>query len=334
MKKIALDLIKWSAGFILIAISIGAYFYYHKIFGEFFYWSWTHGFLYSKNYSMFSNFPRIYHVIIEIVKANLPLILIIIVGNLIAVYRNNCKSYFALFFLFFALLSTIPGAGYPHYFAQIAPAVAIAGGFGISYLAKLIKKKELRAAVSVFIALTVIGTPVAVSSGYYITKSPDQISRDIFGYNPFPESNDIAEFLAQRTSKAETVFIFGSEAQIFVLSQRKSATSFALIYPMMSSYPRYMEFQNKAWQEVMTSKPKYIITIPLPTSLLYDGKADLWIMRQTRQLLKDNYYLEAAVAPANPKGRLMFFKEIDTVPKDQQNFLAYIYKRKEIPAQY
>lgn len=329
-KEVTLDLIKWSAGFIAITLGIAAYFYYHKIFGEFFYWSWTHGFLYSKNYSMFSNFPKIYHAIIEIVKTNLPLILILLAGNLMALCKNNYNGHFALIFLIFAMLSTIPGAGYPHYFAQVAPAVAIAGGFGISYLTKLIKKKELRAAASVFFALAVIGTPIAVSPGYYITKSPDQISRDFFGYNPFPESIELAEFLVQRTTKAETVFIFGSEAQIFVLSQRTSATSFALIYPLMSSYPRYMEFQNRAWQEVMANKPKYIITIPLHTSLLYDGKADLWIMRQTRQLLKADYYLEAAVTPANPKGWLIFFNETDKMPMDKQNFLAHIYKRKPV----
>ena len=328
-KVVMLDLIKWSAGFMVITLSIGAYFYYHKIFGEFYYWSFTHNFLYSKNYSIFSTLPSIYDAVIELIKTNLPLILVLLTGNLLALFKNDSKSYFALVFLFFSLLSTVPGAGYRHYFAQVAPALAIAGGFGFSYLVKLIGKKAFRVAASVFFALAVIGTPIAVHSGYYITKSPDQISRDYFGYNPFPESNDIAEFLSQRTTKGETVFILGSETQIFLLSQRPSATSFAIIYPLMASFPRYMEFQKKAWQEVMANKPKYIITIPLHTSLLWDGKADLWIMKKTRQLIKDAYYLEAAVTPANPKGRIVFFNKTDKLPMDQQ-ILAFIYRQKPV----
>ena len=333
LKELAVDLAKWSTGFLGITALIAAYFYYHKIFDAFFYWSFTHNFLYSQSYGLSSTLPRIYAVMIAIVKSNLPLVLVIIAGNLMALLKSDHKAYFVLLFLLLSLLSTVPGVGYRHYFAQIAPAMALAGGFGFAFLAKFIRKKNILPAISVLFALSVIGAPVAVNSGYYITKNSDQISRDFFGYNPFPESNDIAEFLAQRTAEEDSVFILGSETQIFMLSQRASATSFAIIYPLMSSFPRYMEFQNTTWQEVKANKPKYIITIPLPTSFLWDGKANLWIVKKTGQLIKDDYYLEAAVKPGNPKGQLLYINETDQLPVNQQKkCLALIYRRKPVSA--
>jgi hypothetical protein len=77
--------------------------------------------------------------------------------------------------------------------------------------------------------VAVIAAPVLFHSGYYITKTSDQFSRDFFGYDPFPESVDLAKYLSERTTIEDTIFILGSEAQLLVLSQRKSATSFALI---------------------------------------------------------------------------------------------------------
>ena len=131
----------------------------------------------------------------------------------------------------------------------------------------------------------------------------------------------------------ETVYIFGSEAKIFLLSQRTSATSFALIYPLMYSFPRYMEFQHKAWREVMANRPKYIITIAPKSSLLWDGKADLWIMRQTKRLIEADYSLVAAVTGAEPKGRSILLHEKDALLTNEQNYLARVYKRKLLSTQ-
>jgi hypothetical protein len=68
--------------------------------------------------------------VLEIAKTNFPLILVALLGNLIAVFKKNVRGYFALGFLLFSFLATVPGPAYRHYFAQLAIAVAIAGGIG------------------------------------------------------------------------------------------------------------------------------------------------------------------------------------------------------------
>lgn len=173
----------------------------------------------------------------------------------------------------------------------------------------MIPDRMLRRSVALLTAATIVAVPIWVHSGYYYKQSNIEFSRSFFGANPFPETEDLAAFLAERTSKEDTIFIIGSEAQIFLLSQRQSSSSFALIYPLMTEYPRYKEFQRKAWEEVKSRGPKYIIIVRLPFSLLWDGKADLWIVKKTKQLTDKAYLLEAVMTIDTPKGDLRLFSE-------------------------
>jgi len=226
-------------------------------------------------------------------------------------------------------LATVPGTVYNHYFAQIAPAVSMAGGWAVALCLSMIPDRMLRRSAALLTAATIVAVPIWAHSGYYFRKSPIEFSRSFFGGNPFPESEDLAAFLAAGTSKEDTIFIVGSEAQIFVLSQRQSSSSFALIYPLMSEYPRYQEFQRKAWEEVKSRRPKYIIIVRIPVSLLWDGKADLWIVRKTKQLTDKAYLLEAVMTIAKPKGDLHVFSENEQALRESahNHFPILIYRR-------
>ena len=324
------SLAMWGAGFLLISLLIPGYFYFQGNFDEFIYWNFTHSYIYSKNSHVIDVFPRIHQVIVKIITDNLLIISVGLCVSIVDILRKNAKGYFALGFLFFSLMATVPGAAYSHYFAQIAPAIAIIGGFGISSLIDPLQYTKKRIPILLLCALGIIIVPVWVHSCYYINNSPDQISRGYFGNNPFPESVDLAKFIMRRTNKDDSVFIFGSEAQILLLSQRKSATSYALIYPLMSIFPRYKEFQRKAWEEIASLNPKYIIIVNIPTSLLWDGKADLWILSKTKQLIDENYNLEAVMTIKKPKGELILASETKNFQEifRKQNFPIYVFRRK------
>jgi hypothetical protein len=319
----------WGAGFILVVLLFAGYYYYHKVFDEFLYWSFTHSLIYSKQISIWKTLPRIYSIGLQIVKGNFLIIAMGLAVSLFVCFRRNLKGCFMLGFLLFSFLATVPGTVYNHYFAQIAPAVSMAGGWAVALCLSMIPDRMLRRSAALLTAATIVAVPIWAHSGYYFRKSPIEFSRSFFGGNPFPESEDLAEFLAERTSKEDTIFIIGSEAQIFLLSQRQSSSSFALIYPLMSEYPRYQEFQRKAWEEVKSRRPKYIIIVRIPASLLWDGKADLWIVKKTRQLTDKAYLLEAVMTIAKPKGDLRVFSEGEqALRKSAQNrFPILIFRR-------
>ena len=302
-------LLSWGVGCLLVPLLLAGYYSYHNVFDEFLYWGFIHSLIYSKRISLWHTLPRIYSIGMEIVKSSFLIIGMGLAVSLLACFRRNRQGYFMLGFLLFSFLATVPGTVYPHYFAQIAPAVSLAGGWAVALCLSLIPERMLRRTVALLTAATIVAVPIVVHSGYYYKQSRIEFSRSFFGANPFPESEDLAAFLAERTHKEDTIFIMGSEAQIFLLSQRQSSSSFALIYPLMTEYPRYKEFQRQAWEEVKSRKPKYIIIVRLPFSLLWDGKADLWIVKKTKQLTDKAYFLEAVMTLDKPKGDLRLFSE-------------------------
>jgi 4-amino-4-deoxy-L-arabinose transferase-like glycosyltransferase len=320
----------WCAGFGIVSLLIAAYFYYHGILDEFFYLSFTYSYIYSKKVSIFDILPRIYQIIVEIFVANLVFLSVGLLASLVAMFRKDSKGIFSLGFLLFSFLATVPGFAYRHYFAQVAPAVAIAGGFGFAILIDAILAKKLKIATAVVCVAATIATPVLIHSDYYITKTPNELSRDFFGFNPFPESVVLAKFIKERTGKEDSIFIVGSEAQIFLLSQRNSATSFAYIYPLVSSHPRYKEFQRKAWDEISSKPPLYIITIDLRASRLWDGRADLWILRKTKKMVLERYYLEAVMTIKKPNGDLFVDSEIKNFQDIVKKHVCpiYVFRRK------
>jgi hypothetical protein len=300
-------LASWIGGFVFVVLSFVGYFSYYDAFEEFFYWSLTHSLIYTDRISGWQNVSRAITIGLKIVQGNFLIIAAGLCASLFACSRRRPAGFFMLGLLLSSFLAAIPGTVYPHYFAQAAPGVAVAGGWGIAVFLLSITSPRLRTTASVLAAVSIVGAPVWAHAGYYFKDSPIAFSRSFFKGNPFPESEDIAAFLAERTSEEDTIFILGSEAQILLLSERRSSTPFALIYPLMSEYPRYQEFQRRAWSDVERNRPKYILLIQLPASLLWDGKADRWIDRKTRALIDQDYFLEAAMTVARPKGELHVF---------------------------
>lgn len=322
-------LLSWGVGCILVPLLLAGYYAYHNVFDEFLYWGFTHSLIYSKRISLWDTLPRIYSIGMEILKSSFLIIGMGLAVSLIACFRKNRQGCFVLGFLVFSFLATVPGTVYVHYFAQIAPAVSLAGGWAVTLCLSLIPERLLRRSVALLIAASIVAVPIWVHSGYYYKQSHVEFSRSFFGANPFVESEDLAAFLAERTSKEDTIFIIGSEAQIFLLSQRQSSTSFALIYPLMTEYPRYKEFQRKAWEEVKSKRPKYIIIFRLPFSLLWDGKADLWIVKKTKELTDKAYLLEAVMTMDTPKGDLRLLSENEqTVRQAAENYYPILIFRR------
>ena len=322
----------WGAGALGISLIIAAYFYHKGIYSEFVYWCFTHSIYYSQKINSAYVLGKYLTRVGNILKGDFILIGIGIIFGLIGVIKRNKHGFFVLGFVVFSLMGTIPGYAYAHYFAVVAPSIAVGAGYGFSNLMDMIRGDNRKAAAGVLCALLVILPPVVVNAGYYFEKSPNKISRRIFGDNPFPESVGLANFIAQRTTPNDTVFIFGAEPQILLYSQRKSATSFIVIYPLMNTFPKYKEFQRKAWEEVISSSPEYILFVNLPVSMLWDGEADPWIYEQTRKLVKSDYYLEAVMIIGGDRGRLVILSEMNggaEVNNYWQQPAIFVYRKKK-----
>jgi hypothetical protein len=66
-----------------------------------------------------------------------------------------------------------------------------------------------------------------------------------------------------------------------------------MIYPLTSVHARYREFDNTMWADVKNNPPKYIVaSMDIPSSIAWDGEADLEIIRNLCGLLAQDYQIE------------------------------------------
>ncbi|MBI3940350.1 MAG: glycosyltransferase family 39 protein [Acidobacteria bacterium] len=318
----------WILGAAAVSLLIAGYFYQKGIFREFVYWSFTHNFSYALQTPLQQSLETLAIVVARLLKGDF---LMLGAGVAVALWklRRSAQSFFILGFLALSLLGVLPGYAYPHYFAQLAPAVALATGWGLSELLAVVKGARRPVAIALCGAI-LIAVPVTANRWFFLETSPARISRAYFGRNPFPESKQVAAFLAAGSRPQDRVFIFGSEPQLFFYSQRRSATSFVMIYPLTASYPRYREFQETVWRQVQQSRPKYVLLVNIPTSILWDGKADLEIFRRIDQLITRDYTVEAVMAVGGEEGKL-FVVDTGKAPSEEivrNRNNIYIYRAK------
>lgn len=295
-------LTSWIVGATLFSGLVMFYYYFHGVLGEFIYWSFLHSVSYASRSTFGDSLDFVVPQLVEILRGDF---LILGVGVVIAAWQftqKQASAYFVLGFLFLSFLGTIPGFGYRHYFAQLAPAVAIAGGYGLYTLLNYLPVPHRRSA-AIACSVAVLLVPIIMNSQYFLERDPDKISRRYFGYDPFPESRPVASYVAGATAPADPILVIGSEPQIPFYARRRSSTSFLMAYPLTASYPRYQEFQRAVWNEIERTPPKVIIKVAnISYSFLWDGIADLDIMRRLDHLIEADYAADRVMLVTGSEG--------------------------------
>ena len=128
----------WTAGAALVSGSIILYFYAHGVLRQFVFWCFTYGFSYARQVAASDSSEDFRSQIFQIARSNFAILAVGIAGAVWYLARGSLRRRpldepwpaFVLAFLALSFLGTLPGYAYPHYFAQLAPAVALAGGQG------------------------------------------------------------------------------------------------------------------------------------------------------------------------------------------------------------
>lgn len=159
-----------------------------------------------------------------------------------------------------------------HYFLQLVPAVALLAGHGAATFSHLIRRRTAGSpeaapvsagprrvalwASAFAIAATLLGAP-----WYYLRSASAEKCRRIYGDNPFPESILVGRYIAEHSNPDETVFIFGSEPQILFYANRKSASRYIFVYPLMAPFADAQERQRAVVEEVERNRPRFLVTV-------------------------------------------------------------------------
>jgi len=110
------------------------------------------------------------------------------------------------------------------------------------------------------------------------TTTPTALSRLIYGFNPFPESIEIAEYIRERTDPADRIAIVGSEPQIYFYSQRRAATGYLYTYALMENQKFARGMQEQMIQQIEAASPRYLIFVSIGTSWLAKAESEKLIL--------------------------------------------------------
>ena len=136
-------------------------------------------------------------------------------------------------------------------------------------------------------------SPVSQSDDKAIfAEDMERRARQIYGINPFPESIRIAKHIERGSEPGESIYIIGSEPQIFFYAHRPSATRYIFFYPLTAKYPDVRERQEQVIREVEESEPRYIVWVNLAPSLLLDAGSERYVFESAAKLTMSEFQLE------------------------------------------
>ena len=158
-------------------------------------------------------------------------------------------------------------------------------------------------------------------------KSPLEACRSLYGFEPFPESLTIAQYIRAHSSPDARIAVLGSEPQIYFYAHRRSATGYIYTYPLMERQPFAGQMRQEMVQELEAAKPLFVVQVRTWTSWLKRPGSPTLISEMCDSLTPPQYELvgsanilpdesrvewhwgdEALKAPTNASNNLLIFQ--------------------------
>jgi hypothetical protein len=179
-----------------------------------------------------------------------------VVGLVRTVRAGRKQAWFVSGLLLFSFLAVCPGLYFrAHYLVLLLPAVALLAGSAVTG----------RISASIFAAALIFS--LATQRDFLFHMTPVEISRDLYGLDPFPEAIRISAYIREHTASNAPIAVLGSEPEIYFYTHRHSATPFLYTEPMVEPQPFALTMQNQMVRDLEQSAPEYVVRFPIEETL-------------------------------------------------------------------
>jgi hypothetical protein len=280
--------------------------YASGVFGKFWFWTVSYAGKYGTMTSWSDALNNFEDAFYSVVDGYFILWCFAAIGLIVTLLHRTMKAdrVFILLFIAFSFLTVCPGLYFrKHYFITFLPAVAILVGIFFDYwggrIGPSLKVSNLRfAGIAIFLVASGIGA--FHQKAYFFEESPATLSRNIYDYNPFPESLEIAKFIKSRSIETDKVVVLGSEPQIYFYSQRHAATGYIYAYPLMENHDYSLTMQKEMISEVESSQPKFLVFSRINMSWQVKSTSEMYIVRWIDEFIPRNYRLVGVADIVSP----------------------------------
>jgi hypothetical protein len=245
--------------------------------------------------------------------------------------RRHAVFVFGLLIFSFAAVS--PGLYFrPHYFILLMPVVALLIAIAVTSAIQLVSTNSYPQWFRVFpIIVFAIALLVSIhhNAQFYFKLSPVQACRLCYPGNPFPEAEQVADYLRQHTAPTDTIMVFGSEPEIYFDAHRHSASGYIYAYSLSEDQSYWPQMQKQMMQEVEKSRPAYVVLINISYSWLLDPNSPQGIVLRAwmKQYISSAFDEVGMVEVANPESR--YFWGDEALEHHLPGHEILIFKRKD-----
>jgi Dolichyl-phosphate-mannose-protein mannosyltransferase len=246
------------------------------VFNVFWFWTVQYAREYTSSETIGNGIATLINQTRDIVMPQFPLwLLAVAAGGLLATTQGRTKDRFFLFGLIaFSALAICPGFYFrQHYYIMLLPAIALLIGVVVQTATSALSHQgHFRQVIPLFLFTAAVTYGFVSESSYFFATSPAEISRSVYGTNPFPEAAEIARYIREHTTTNDRIAVLGSEPEICFHADRLSATGHIYMYGLMENQPYAEQMQLQMIREIETARPKYIIAVNVDVS---------WLVRPT-----------------------------------------------------
>ncbi|HTR41574.1 MAG TPA: glycosyltransferase family 39 protein [Pseudomonadales bacterium] len=252
-------------------------------------------------------------------------------GIILLFYEPSLRQwrFFILSFVLFSAAAVSPGWR-PHYFIQFFPAAGLLAGVAFHALWPLPERLKMSLSPGTLllpIFFVALASPLLQWYDVYFTLTPAQVSRTIYGTNPFPEAVEVGRYLAEHCPPDGRVAILGSEPEIYFYSRRHAATSYISMYPLMEPQPYAAAMQQEMINQIEKANPDYVIFVHVSGSWLQNPKSNTLIFDWFDQYRQDHLRPVGLVEIASPTAYHWFSGDNTAVQTSSDFWLAIFQKR-------
>lgn len=266
------------------------------------FWFWTFGYAreYASTLTITEGIQQFGITFSKIVTPTALVWLIAAVGLPAAFWNTRFRVWkvFTAEFVLFSAVAICPGLYFrPHYFILLLPAVALLAGLAVSSWCVIIDpaRRSLRL-VPPLVLVAALAYSVYQQRNYFFIASPAAACRQTYGYSPFEESLEIADYLKSHTSRNDRIAVLGSEPQIYFYADRHSATGYLYTYALLEAQPYALQMQREMIGEIEKARPAYLIFVNVATSWIpQKANAEPLIFGWFADYAARNYVLEGVV---------------------------------------
>jgi hypothetical protein len=261
------------------------------------FWFWT--FRYAREYvsvkPLSYALPRLWESLTGVSQFDLELWILGAIG-LVALWvvRWELRSRIVVTGLLAAtFLGMCPGFYFrEHYYIPVLAAVALLVAVAVASLRRILESRLSRrvagsVAAAVFVAA--LAAYAARAHDYLFTMTPRDLSREIYGHNPFIEAVEIGKYIHDRTDKNDRIAVLGSEPEIYFYADRKAATGYIYTYALMEPQPFAKTMQQEMIREIESVHPRYLVFAWIDYSWLALETSDPGIVDWGKAYVNDCY---------------------------------------------